>query len=70
MDATSLVQALSVAWGGVHLYPDPKGVPAFLKAVDTIGEAAGGTLVLTITVDGFEHRYPVARRLAAFRSAN
>ena len=53
MDAAQLVQALSVAWGGVHLYPDPKEVPAFLKAVETIGSFAGAGLVLGVTVDGF-----------------
>lgn len=55
MNAAQLVQALSVAWGGVHLYPDPLTVPAFQHAVESIGEAAGGSLVLTVTVDGFEH---------------
>jgi hypothetical protein len=54
MDAARLVQALAVAYGGVHLYPDPIAVPAFVHAVDTIGEYAGGSSVLTITVDGFE----------------
>lgn len=56
MDAEKLVQALSVAWGGVHLYPDPLAVPAFLKAVETIGDYADQPLVLTVTVDGFGYR--------------
>ncbi len=54
MDAEKLVQALSAAWSGVQLYPDPVAVPAFVKAVDTIGEFADSSLVLTVTVDGFE----------------
>jgi HEAT repeat protein len=53
MDASRLVQALSVAWSGVHLYPDPEAVPAFSKAVETVGEFAGSGVVLTVTVDGF-----------------
>jgi hypothetical protein len=61
MDADKLVQALSVAWGGVHLYPDPLAVPAFVKAVETIGDYADQPLVLTVTVDGFGYRNePVA----------
>lgn len=56
MNAAQLVQALSVAWSGTHLYPDPLTVPAFQQAVESIGEAAGSALVLTVTVDGFEHR--------------
>jgi len=56
MGADKLVQALSVAWGGVHLYPDPLVVPAFVKAVETIGDFADEPLVLTVTVDGFSHR--------------
>jgi hypothetical protein len=56
MDPATLVQALSVAWGGVHLYPDPLAVPAFVGAVDTIGDYADSSLVLTVTVDGFQHR--------------
>ncbi|MBT8216390.1 MAG: HEAT repeat domain-containing protein [Acidimicrobiia bacterium] len=56
MDPAKLVQALAVAWGGVHLYPDPKAVPAFTQAVETIGEYAGNSPVITITLDGFEWR--------------
>lgn len=54
MDADKLVQALSVAWGGVQLYPDPAAVPAFVQAVDTIGEFANSSVVLSVGVDGFE----------------
>jgi hypothetical protein len=54
MGADKLVQALSVAWGGVQLYPDPAAVPAFVQAVDTIGEFANSSVVLTVGVDGFE----------------
>lgn len=56
MDATQLVQALSVAWSGVHLYPDPTSVPAFQQAVDSLGDSAGGAVVVTVTLDGFEYR--------------
>ena len=56
MEPAKLVQALAVAWGGVHLYPDPKAVPAFAQAVETIGEYAGNSPVITVTVDGFEWR--------------
>ncbi|MBT8194507.1 MAG: HEAT repeat domain-containing protein [Acidimicrobiia bacterium] len=57
MDAAKLVKALSVAYGGVHLYPDPLAVPAFISAVDTIGDYADNSLVLGVTVDGFQHRH-------------
>ncbi|NNC93573.1 MAG: HEAT repeat domain-containing protein [Acidimicrobiia bacterium] len=56
MDAGKLVQALAVTYGGVHLYPDPLAVPAFTQAVDTMGEFSGGSVTLTVTVDGFESR--------------
>lgn len=56
MDPARLVQALAVAWGGVHLYPDPKSVPAFAQSVETIAAFAGNSPVVTITVDGFEWR--------------
>jgi hypothetical protein len=67
MDAAKLVQALATAYGGVHLYPDPIAVPAFMQAVDTIGAYAGGSLILTVTVDGFEVR---SELLASSHSAS
>ena len=53
MEAEKLVQALAVGWGGVQLYPDPPAVPAFISAVETIGEFADSSLVLTVGVEGF-----------------
>jgi HEAT repeat protein len=53
MEAEKLVQALAVGWGGVQLYPDPTTVPAFISAVETIGEFADSSLLLTVGVEGF-----------------
>jgi len=71
MEAQELVQALAVAWGGVQLYPDPVAVPAFVNAVDTIGEFADSSVVLVVGVEGFsadgepvESSHRAAERLA------
>ncbi len=44
-----------MAWGGVQLYPDPAVVPAFVQAVETVGEFAAQRLEITVGVDGFEY---------------
>ena len=51
----AIVEALGTAWTVYALYPDPENQPAFRRAVESLQDAAGEELHLTLDSSGFSH---------------
>ncbi len=53
--AGAIVEALGTAWTVYSLYPDPENQPAFRRAVESLQEAAGQEMHLSLDSSGFSY---------------